>query len=301
MPNRFYFNKTRLRYIKAAMISIPSYRPDGKLPADVEAMIAGLDLKQGDFTTADQVWGLARGEFHEASAAGHKLCVKIYPIMKSRYRDDPGSSEAIARLPTEDDSPDDTKKRMKDMSALWINLPNPPDAVGPFEPWPLMTQVVFETARVLVDTREADMTPKKELYELAQGHLNKVIDAADVFGTQATIQGRGQFDPGTPERDVIDQIPNEPATQEPGQGVISSATSPGAGQLTAVYDAPHATSWDVLLKGPGQPDFVVVVNDTIEKTATIGGLAAGAYEVEVRGHNSRGDGPLSAPSAVAVA
>ena len=42
------------------------------------------------------------------------------------------------------------------------------------------------------------------------------------------------------------------------------------------------------------------VNDTIEKTATITGLAPGTYSVEVRGRNSRGEGPVSDPSSVAV-
>lgn len=121
-----------------------------------------------------------------------------------------------------------------------------------------------------------------------------------MFVTQSTIQGRAQFDPGTPERDVIDRIPTEPAAQAPGKAVISAATSPAAGVIGLAYDAPHGTSWDVLVKAPGAPEYVVVVSDTIEQTATLSGLAAGSYQVEVRGRNSRGEGPVSDPSTVVV-
>ena len=299
----FYFGKTRLRYLKAAITAIPTYRPDGRDAGYVQAQLAGLDARQATFVDAEQTLNLARGEFHERVAEGHKLCVKIYPIMKSRYRDDVGSSEAINRLPTEDKSPDETKTRMKDLSALWVKLPlltDPPNPPAAFVAWPGMTQAVFEAARVAVDTDELALTNASAPYELAQGDLNKVVDAANVFVTQATIQGRGQFDPGTPERDVIDRIPTVPASQAPGKGVIDSATSPAAGTIAMAFDAPHGTSWDVLLKAPGAPDYVVVVNDTIEKTATLSGLAAGSYEVKVRGRNSRGEGPVSDPSTVAV-
>lgn len=299
----FYYNRTRLRYLKAAITAILSYRPDGKDATYVQTLITGLDAKHATFVDADQVLGLARGEFHERVAEGHKLCVKIHPILKSRYRDDVGSLEAINRVPTNDETPDATKTRMKDKSALWVKLPllpNPPDPPAMFLPWPGMTQAVFEAARVAIDTDELAVTNATPPYELAQGDLNQVVAAADVFATQATIQGRGQFDPGTPERDVVDRIPSAPAGQAPGKGVISAAASPAAGTIELAFDAPHGTTWDVLLKAPGAPDYVVTVSDTIEQTATLTGLAAGSYEVEVRGRNSRGDGPVSDPSSVTV-
>lgn len=303
MLGSFYFNKTRLRYLKAAIAAIATYRPDGKDAAYVQTQIAGLDTKQAAFANADATASLARGEFHERVAAGHKLCVKIYPIMKSRYRDDAGSAEAISRLPSNDQSPDETKTRMLEMAVLWGKLPllpDPPNPPAAFVAWPGMTQAAFEAARAAIDTEELAVTNASAPYELAQGELNQAITAADDFVTQATIQGRAQFDPGTPERDVIDRIPTAPAAQAPGKAVISAATSPAAGTIAVTYDASHATTWDVLLKAPGAPDYVVSVSDTIEQTATLTGLAPGTYIVEVRGRNSRGDGPVSDPSSVVV-
>ena len=50
--------------------------------------------------------------------------------------------------------------------------------------------------------------------------------------------GLAQFPPGTANREVIDAIPTAPATQPPGQAVITNASSPGAG-LTAVVEKRH--------------------------------------------------------------
>ena len=114
------------------------------------------------------------------------------------------------------------------------------------------------------------------------------------FNTNALIQGRGQFPPGTANREVIDAIPIQPATQLPGQAVITNAASPAAGAAHFDYDAAHGTSWDVFHKGPGQPAFVKVASDVIVKAYDTTGLAAGAHEYKVVPRNSRGDGPASA-------
>ena len=303
MSSAFYFNRTRLRYIKNAITIIATYRPDARDGTYVQTLITGLDTKNSSFVGADQTLALARGEFHERVAEGHKLCVKVFPILRSRYREDEGSTAAINRLPTADQSPDETKSRMEESSVLWTKLPllpNPPGPDAAFLPWPGMTQAVFEAARVAIGTEEALVSDAQAPYELAQGELNKAIGGAEVFGTQATIQGRAQFDPGTPERDVIDRIPTTPAAQAPSKAVITAATSPATGQIELTYAALHGTSWDVLVKAPGAADYVVAVSDTIEQTATITGLAAGTYSVEVRGRNSRGDGPVSDPHSVVV-
>ena len=95
-------------------------------------------------------------------------------------------------------------------------------------------------------------------------------------------------------------IPTAPATQSPGQAVITSASSPAAGAVHFDYDAPHGTSWDVFRKGPGDAAFVKVASDVIVKSYDATGLAAGDYEFKVVGRNSKGDGPESAVSTITV-
>lgn len=63
--------------------------------------------------------------------------------------------------------------------------------------------------------------------------------------------------------------------------------------MTAAYDAPHATTFQVWVKIPGAPDFAIMADDRIEKTFSLPLDTHGDYEVKVIGINSRGAGPES--------
>jgi len=153
----------------------------------------------------------------------------------------------------------------------------------------------------LILTNEGLLLATEQPYELAQGKIHKIKAGWDDFITAALAQGRGQFLAGTPEREVIDAIPTAPAQQPPAQAVITSATSPAAGEAVLVYDAERGTSFDVFRKGPGDADFIKVGDDLIVKTLTLTGLVAGTHEFKVLPRNSRGTGPESEVSAVNVA
>lgn len=300
MFDLFNFAHLQMRYIKAAMDSLPTYEPDGRTPAQVQTDITDGIAVRDDFQTKLTQRNLASGEWDEAVATGHALCVQVYPILQSRYRKDAGSLKAIERLPVDDRTPASTHDRMKAISALWASLPNPPGSATPFKAWDTMDKAAFDAALALIATSEAAFLASEQPYELAQGRLHKAKAGWDDFITAALAQGRGQFPDGTPEREVIDAIPNEPAQQPPGQAVITSATSPAAGQVALAYDAPRGTSFDVFRKGPGDADFIRVGDDLIVKTLALTGLVAGPHEFKVLPRNSRGLGPESDVSAVDV-
>ena len=313
MFEKHTFELLRLRYIKAAMDAIASYRPDGKVPADVAGMIAAATSPtgpRGTYESANATLQLAQGEFDEDIAEGHDACVQVYPIMKSRYRADAGSTSAIDSLPTADESAKDTFSRLKAISTLWGKLPNTPGSLTPFKAWDTMGKTefdVFITAiegsagpPVVIGTQAAKATAESD-FQVAEGALHAAEESMGDFATNALIQGRGQFPPGTANREVIDAIPAQPATQPPGQAVITNASSPAPGAAHFDYDAPHGTSWDVFRKGPGAAAFVKAANDVIVKSYDAAGLAAGAHEFKVVARNSRGDGPESAVSIINVA
>lgn len=300
MFDLFNFSHLQMRYIKQGMDILAAWRPDGRTPAQVQTDITDGIAVRDDFQTKLSVRNLASGEWDEAVAAGHTLCVQVYLIMQSRYRKDAGSSKAIDRLPVDDRTPAETRDRMKAIAALWASLPNPPDSLTPFKAWDTLDLVAFNAALTLIITNEAAFLASEQPYELAQGKLHKVKTGWDDFVTAALMQGRGQFLNGTPEREVIDAIPTEPAQQPPAQAVITSATSPAAGQAVIVCDAPRGTSFDYFRKGPGDADFIKVGDDLIVKTLTLTGLVAGAHEFKVLARNSRGTGPESDVSLVNV-
>lgn len=309
MFEKYNFEVLRLRYVKNAMTAIANYRPDGKNPVDCDTLLTAAAAARTAAVNANSTLQLAQGEFSEDITEAHDICVQVYAIMKNRYRKDPGSAAAISSLLTEDRSASETITRIEGMSSLWAQLPNPPDSATPFKAWDTMDKAAFDlflTAikgsagpPVILGTQVAKATAESAL-ELAEASLHAVESALEDFTTAALIQGRGQFPVGTPNREVIDAIPTAPATQLPGQAIITAATSPGAGQAHLEFTAPHMTSGDILHKAPGDPAFVKVADDVIEKFYNATGLAPGAHEYKVIPRNSRGDGLESAVSVVNV-
>ena len=131
----FNFHLTQLRYVKAAMDVLPTYRPNGKTPAQVQTMIDDAELVKSAFTTKDTVLDLARGNYHQAVKDGHTVAFQVYGLMKTRYRNAPAALGAINNLPVDDDTPQKTIDRMEAISKLWPLLPNDPNTGSPFLPW----------------------------------------------------------------------------------------------------------------------------------------------------------------------
>jgi hypothetical protein len=288
------------RYVKAAMDKIATFRPEGKTPAAAQTLIDAVTTAQSTLSTKTATLDLARGELQEKIDALHVLCTQIYPIMKVVYRTDAGSLRAINALPITDRSQRETVARGDAISALWGQLPNPPGSATPFEAWTGMNKAAFDAVLTTARTNYSGFAAVDQDYQVAQGDLHAKTETLENFTTGAIIIGRAQFLPGTPDREVIDAIPTEPASQPPEQAVISVATSPAAGTVHLEFDAERATEFDVLQKGAADPDFVVVADDIIDRVYDGTGLAPGSYDFKIVPRNSRGLGPESAVSTVIV-
>ena len=237
---------------------------------------------------------------HEAHDTLHDANVDVYMALKSAYRKDAPSLNSIESLPVDDQSVDETFTRGKSIEIKWGQLPNPSGWAGPFKVGPI-THAVFTGYVAALESKVAAMGAADGSFQLSEGSLHRTQAGMSDFVTAALQQGRAQFAPGTPERDVIDRVPVASATQPPGQAVISAATSPAAGALHAEFDAPHATSFEVWRKGPGDEQFVLVEESIKPGVYDATGLPAGSYELQIVGENSRGDGPASVTATVQVA
>jgi len=302
MFGEYDFHLLQIQYLKAAMDQVAAFRPQNMTPAQMQTEYDNGVTTRTNFQTKAAARNLARGEMYEKQADGHQAAIGVYAVMKSRYRKDQGSAEAIGKLPTQDQTVDDSITRMEAMSTLWGQLPNDPfsNPAGPFVAWAGMDKAAFDAKLTTLKTNQAAFVTADEGYEKSQGDLHAKDSFMADLAVAALAEGRGQFAEGTPEREVIDSIPTEPAQQAPAQAVISVATSPAAGQVHLEYDATRATSFTVLQKAPGAPAFVIVADDVIAKVYDANALAPGSYDYKVTGHNSKGDGPESAVSNVAV-
>ena len=300
MLDEYDFHILQLRYVREAMNNFANYRPDDLTVALVDAIIAGAKTTRTDFLNAKTDFDLAMGGRNSAAASLHVACVSVFGIMKNRFRKDLVSSEVIAKLPVDDRTAADTLRRGQSISILWGKLPNPPGSATAFKAWDTMDKTAFDLLVAALDTKLDTFTNETDDYEEAQGNLHKKDAEMTDFISAALSQGRHQFAEGTPQRDVIDHIPTTPSTQAPAKAVIAVATSPAAGEAHLEFSATHATSYDVLHKGPGDAAFTVVADDIIVTTYNAIGLAAGAHEYKVEGRNSRGTGPDSDVSVVNV-
>ena len=306
MFNTFDFHYTQLRWVKSAMDQLPTFRPDGLTPAQVQAVITSGAAAKAAFQTQKATRDLAHAQAMAAVSNGHLAAVQVYPILKSRYRKDPASLAAINKLPVQDQTPADTRERLEAIAELWAQLPNPPGAAGPFVAWTgalpadTMDQDAFAALITTIATTDAALPGVDQQFQLVEAGLHQADDAMAELASAALIQGRGQFVVGTAAREVIDAIPTLPATLAPGAAVITTHTSPGPGQAHLVVAALHGTSFDWFRKGPGDASFALVEADVTGTLLDLSGLAAGAHQFKVLANNSVGTGPESAVVTVTV-
>jgi len=119
----FDFYLTQVRYIKAAVHNIATYSPDGMDEAAIGTLITNALAVRQQYIDANETFDLARADYRDAINKGHDANVGVHAAMKSRYRKDPSSLEAITGLPVQDQTADETIKRMEQISSLWAKLP----------------------------------------------------------------------------------------------------------------------------------------------------------------------------------
>ena len=117
-----------------------------------------------------------------------------------------------------------------------------------------MTITVFETALEEIRTRRAAFPDTDQDFQKAEAQLHTQQALLEDFATAALEQGRAQF-PSGEEREILDAVPDAPATHIPGKGEITLRSSPGAGAVKLKFDAAHATRFDVLHAEPESSDW----------------------------------------------
>ena len=297
----FDFAVTQVRYTKAAMNQIPTFRPDAKVPADLDTMLAGAASVRGIYITKSAALGAARAVRRDAIATLHDTCLDFATQAGSTFRKSRVIKEQIERLPVQDQTFQETMTRADATLALWLTLPDVPHAGtgdGPFTYMEGSMPVdidVFGNRKDAAKDADADIPVKDQDFQGAEAKLHEKLTLMDDFIAAALVQGAKQFDPGTPEREIIDAIPTTPPQHVPERAEVLSAeqTGPGAAHITVA--AEFATSWDIFDLAPGATDPVLIADDVISPEFDATGLAIGLHKITAKGRNARGTGTLSVP------
>lgn len=300
MFDQFDFQLDQLRSIKAVVTNVPSYRPDGLDAAAIEQSLATAEALRAAMQGKISLMDIARGELHEIAARCHELCVQVYAVMRSRYRRDAASADAIASLPVRDETPQATFERAQAMSELWAILPHPPGAAGPFVAWDGMGLPEFDAVLQQLDGQLQGMVALEQSFKQVQGEFVVNRTTMRRWISAALVQGRGQFRRGTPEREQIDAVPLPERQPRPGKGAFTEVGSPGPGAVRLGYESERAVTYRLLHKAPGATSYQRLPERLTSTVYEAVGLAQGVHRFKVQGMNARGLGVKSEPAEVRV-
>ena len=302
----FDFAVVQLRYFKAAMDLVPTFRPDGKSPAMVQAVLDAVSSARGVYVAAQNTITGARAARRTSIETLHDGCVAFTAQGSSRYRKDRTVRERFERLPIQDRTFQETMVRADAIGALWETLPLINQPSGPAAAFTYgmgaddVTLAEFTAMRAAAQGADTAIPPIDQAFQSAEGTLHLTLADMEDFVQAAFAQGRSQFAVGTQERELIEAVPESPSQAAPGKAVISSALVTTPGTVHLVFDAPSATTFDVLHRLAGAATWVPLAEDIIEKEFDATGLAAGVHEFAVVPRNSRGDGEQSDTASVTV-
>lgn len=297
MLTQFDFAVTQLRYVKAAMDEIPSYRPDGQTPAQIQALIGSAAPIRTLYITAKTTLDGARALRRTTITDLHDACVDFGEQARNTYRKNPTVIQCLERLPTDDRSFQDTLARADAILAQWAQLPligTPPAAFAVAQVTATLTLAGMTALRDAAVGTDTNIPLVDQDFQLQESTLHTKQREMEDQVTSALAQGRSQFPEGTLEREIIDAIPTESPRNVPGKALISSAVNTVPGTVQLDYNCAGATSFDIFMQSPGSPDFLIVAEDILEKVYDVTGLAPSTppdqYSFYVRGRNSRGFG-----------
>jgi hypothetical protein len=210
MLKLFDFALSQLRYLKKAMDEIPSFRPDGLTPGDVEALVASTVPVRSDFVTAMQSLEGARALRRTSIRTLHEACVDFGQQAPSAFRKNPTVTLCLAALPMMDRTIQGTLARAEAILAQWGQLPLIGTPPGEFT----VAQVEVPMTRAgLSVLREAALAAVSaegvvdQEFELERALLKTKLGEVRDLLKAALALGRSQFPKGTMQREVISAIP----------------------------------------------------------------------------------------------
>ena len=300
----FDFAILQMRYVRGAMVQIPSFRPDGLGPDEVFSNISTALFVRSAYVTAKNDINGARALRRTSIETLHNGCVDFAAQGRSRFRKDATLVQRFDRLPTQDQTFQETMTRADMVAALWGTLPlvgAPPAAFQYGQGLVNVNLAGFTALQTAARTADAAIPDVDQAFQKEEGRLHVTLAGMDDFVSAAVATGRSRYNIGTAEREIIEAIPGSLPAAVPGTAVITELSTLSSTELLAKFTAPGATSYDVFWRIQGESDWTLAGDDVIEKEFTLtGGNPGTTVEVMIRPRNSRGNGTDSEPGVIVL-
>ena len=219
---------TQTAYVKAAMDEIAAFRPD-TTPANAASGRRGAGAAAYG-PKREAITG-ARSLRHTSIDALHDACVDFAAqgsraSAKPRRDPPPTGCPSRIRFPADDHAGDGDE-------ALWTALPqvgSPPAAFTVGQGTTTLTLAGFTALITAARAADGAIPATDQDFQGAEADLHAKQAELEDFVTAALEQGRSQFAEGTPQREIIDAIPN---ATDGGPGPAPEPPAPPTGHLHA--------------------------------------------------------------------
>lgn len=298
MLEGFDFAVLQTAYVKAAMDEIPSYRPDGLTPAEVQALVDSAAPIRAAYVTKKDAIGAARAQRRDTIETLHDGCVDFSEQARSRFRKNAPILDRLKRLPKQDQTFQETLTRADAVKAMWVTLPlvgTPPAAFAVGQGTASLTLAGFEGLITAARAADGAIPATDQDFQSAEAEVGEKQDELEDFVTAALAQGRSQFDEGTPEREIIDAIPTQNGGGGGGSGTltpleIGSVGGGSGGELNITYSNepdPDAVTNELQYRVLGVEEWSST--PATPPSQVLGGLqSATTYELRTRAVNAQG-------------
>lgn len=217
----FDFAVTQTAYVKAAMDEIPSFRPDGETPVQVQARVDSATPVRTAYVTKKNAIDGARALRRTTIETLHEGCIDFLAQGRSRFRKNPTVKERFDRLPVDDKTFQETMTRAAANAALWTVLPlvgTPPGAFLVGQDTATLGLAGFQGLMAAAGVADGAIPGTDQDFQGAEGEVHEKQAELEDFVTAALELGRSQYDEGTAEREIIDAVPLQPPTGGGGGG-----------------------------------------------------------------------------------
>jgi hypothetical protein len=213
-------------------------------------------------------------------------------LAKRKYRSDPAKMRLLKPLVVQSLGIRRTLKLALDVESAWKQIDQT------YVPETGNTFAAFATLRGACQTKYENVSKEGAEEGHAGGELSKGLKELYRLSVDWYQEAIRRFSAETAHGMMIrEQIPTGPELPLPGPAIITSAVLTGPASVKLTFDAPDATSFDVLYQSPAEEPFHAVAEDIIEKEFTAS-VITGDNLFKVVGRNSRGTGPESAVTTV---
>ena len=261
--------------------------------ADVHSLYGLITLRESAKSGVDN----ARSTRNTAAAEMRDICTRACKVIGGSLPRGHALHGKVSEVcGVKSRSQDGVQKKARKLVALWTDVNAYRAGLSPAQP-PLevggYTVSGFQSSLGNHAQFLQEVETKNSAFGKKKSQLLTAVTRVDVNNKRWYKAWQGEFVAGSPERAALSQIDTGPSQTLPGQGVFLVVQSLPDLTVKLNFDAPRATSFTLLHKGPGAAAFAVLADGLTLKSFEHATGELGEHQYKLVPHNASGNGAES--------